>query len=346
MFLKIRNRINWELKSFLSSIDKNYSLNSLSPLLFKNIKEFISRDGKRVRPILFCIGYLGFAKKPTQGLYRSALSIELLHDFMLVHDDIIDKSEKRRGKPSMHALLNKHLKNKKNIKFSGQDLSIVVGDIMYAMALDAFLAIKAKPAYKELALKKLLAAAFYTGSGEFIELLLGAKPIEKTTRNDIYKVYDYKTANYTFASPLTMGAILAGANNNEVEKLLKYGMSLGRAFQIKDDIIGTFEETVKIGKSNLTDIAEAKKTILIWYAYKHSHKSGKLAIKKVFSGKVTGKKELLKIRRLISESGGLEYAKNEITNLFKESGNILKSSKINDQYKIALTEFSRKILKV
>ena len=114
MFLKIKIRVEKELSAYARSIDKVYSLNKLSPILFKSIKEFILRDGKRIRPVLFCIGYLGFSKRTPRGLWRSALSLELLHDFMLVHDDIIDKSDMRRGKPSMHALL-KHCfyKNKK-----------------------------------------------------------------------------------------------------------------------------------------------------------------------------------------------------------------------------------------
>ncbi|MDP2044470.1 MAG: polyprenyl synthetase family protein, partial [Candidatus Omnitrophota bacterium] len=157
MFLKIKSKIEKELRAYANSLDKTYRLSSLSPLLLKSIKEFILRDGKRVRPVLFCIGYLGYAKKvTTPGLYRSALALELLHDFMLVHDDIIDKSSTRRGKPSMHALLNQHLKKYKNIKFSGADLTIVIGDVIYALALDAFCAVKENPVRKERALRKLI----------------------------------------------------------------------------------------------------------------------------------------------------------------------------------------------
>jgi len=346
MFLKIKKRVERELSLYIRSIDKTYSLNKLSPLLFSSIKEFISRDGKRVRPILFCIGYLGFAKKETPGLYRSALSLELLHDFMLVHDDIIDKSDMRRGKPSMHALLGKYFKKDKSIKFNGQDLAIIVGDVMYAMALDAFLAVREKPGRKEEALRKLISAALYTGSGEFIELLLGIKPIEKITKNDIYKIYDYKTANYTFASPLTMGALLAGASKSQIKMLFNYGMYLGRAFQVKDDIIGTFSKNTEIGKSNLTDIAEAKRTLLIWYAYNHSDKNDKKIIRRVFSGKNTGKKELLDIRKIISESGSLEFAKSEIKKLVNQAGNSIKSLKMRKDSYSALINFTQKILSV
>jgi len=346
MFLKIKSKIESELQSYIGSINKNYQLSTLSPLLYSSIKEFISRDGKRVRPILFCIGYLGFANKPALGLYRCAISLELLHDFMLVHDDIVDKSATRRGKPSMHAMLNRRVLGLRNIKFSGNDLAIVIGDVMYAMALDAFLAVKEKPKYKELALKKLISAALYTGSGEFIELLLGAKPIALVTKKDIYKIYDHKTANYTFASPLTMGAVLAGAKNKEVAKLFEYGMCLGRAFQIKDDIIGTFGDSKKIGKSNLTDLQEAKRTLLIWYAYNYAGPAAKTMINKVFSGRNIKIADLNQIRKIIITSGSLNYAKNEIKRLFKKSENILKLCRMRKCYRQALINFSKKTLSV
>ena len=348
MFIKIKAKIEKELTHYATVIDKLYTLNKLSPILFKNIKEFMLRDGKRIRPILFCIGYSGFSKKnsPPLGLYRSALSLELLHDFMLVHDDIIDKSDTRRGKPSMHTLLNKYLTKNIGAKFSGQDLAVVVGDVMYAMALDAFLAVKENPQRKEAALKKLISAALYTGSGEFIELLLAVKPIEKVTRNDIYKIYDYKTANYTFASPLTMGAALAGANTQQIKKLSAYGMLLGRAFQIKDDIIGTFGEEKKIGKSNLTDIKEAKRTILLWFAFHHANKSNKLMIKRIIEGKSVNNTQLYKMRKIIITTGALAYAQNQIKHLYLMAQKQINDLKMNKKYRGTLNSFAQKILKI
>jgi len=345
MFSKLKKRIDKELVDYIGSIDKLYSLSKLSPTLFNNIKEFACRDGKRIRPILFCIGYLGFSKKTPYGLYRSALSLELLHDFMLVHDDIIDKSDKRRGKPAMHTLLKKSLGRNKKIKFNGQDLAIVAGDVMYAMALDAFITVRENMERKEKTLKKLFLAALYTGSGEFIELLLGSKPIEKVSRMDIYKIYDYKTANYTFASPLTMGATLAGAKPGQIKKLHSYGMLLGRAFQIKDDIIGTFGKVKEIGKSNLTDIKEAKRTLLIWYAFNHAGKNDRQLIKKVMENKITRDYELIKIRRIMQETGALNYAQGQIQDLYRQALKQIRTLEMKQSYKQALDSFSQKIIK-
>ena len=345
MFLKIKNKLEKELCAYTSSINKSSALNKLSPVLFKSIREFICREGKRIRPILFCIGYLGFSKKPPRGLYRSALSLELLHDFMLVHDDIIDKSDTRRGKPAMHALLKKYLPESKKTKFNSEDLAIVAGDVMYAMALDAFLAIKENAQRKEDALKKLISAAFYTGSGEFMELLLGIKPIKKVTQKDIYKIYDYKTANYTFASPLTIGATLAGARTKQIKKLYAYGMLLGRAFQIKDDILGTFGEKKEIGKSNLSDIKEAKRTLLLWYAFKHANKNDQLIIKKIIEGNSVNNAQLIKMRQIIVTTGALAYAQNQIQYLYTQAQIKIRSLSIDQKYKRALDNFSQKIIK-
>lgn len=346
MFIKIKAKIEQELTRYIATLGKLYTLNKLSPILFKSIKEFILRDGKRIRPILFCIGYSGFSKKNPSGLYRSALSLELLHDFMLVHDDIIDKSDTRRGKPAMHTLLNKYLTKNMGAKFSGQDLAVVAGDVMYAMALDAFLAVKENPQRKETALRKLISAALYTGSGEFIELLLAVKPIEKVTLNDIYKIYDYKTANYTFASPLTMGAALAGANTQQIKKLSAYGMLLGRAFQIQDDIIGTFGEEKEIGKSNLTDIKEAKRTILLWYTFNHASKDSKLMIKRIIEGKSVSNAQLHKMRKIIVTTGALSYAQKQIKHLYLMAQKQINDLKMDKKHKEALNSFARKILKI
>jgi geranylgeranyl diphosphate synthase type I len=344
LFHKIKNKLDGKLKDFIADIDKQYSLSTISPLIFNSIKDFVLRSGKRIRPILFVVGYLGFCKRTAANLYTSALAIELLHDFLLVHDDIIDKSDTRRGKPSMHALLNAHLKSYKKIKFNGQDLSIVLGDIMYAMAINAFLSINETMERKERALRKFIDAAVYTGCGEFIELINGANQIEKITKDSIYKVYDYKTAHYTFSTPLATGAILAGAPQSQIDKLFSFGIYLGRAFQIKDDILGMFEKESTIGKSTLTDLQEGKKTLLVWYAYNNTSKKNKILIRNILAKKKINKLDVFKMRSLIESSKALEYAKNEISLLLKEARNLMASSKMKAKYKTAIYDYCDKFL--
>jgi len=340
----IKKKINQELLKLGQNLGREYHFQQISPLLSGIIKDYILRDGKRARPILLVIGYLGFAKSIRPGLFRCALSAELLHDFMLIHDDIIDKSDTRRGLPSMHCLLNNHLRRFKNLKFNGQDLAIIVGDILYALAIDAFLAIKEEPRRKEMALKKFIEAASFTGSGEFIELIYGAKDISRIKKADIYKIYNYKTAFYTFACPLSIGAILAGANERQISLITQFGLDLGTAFQIKDDILGIFSEEQLTGKSQLADLQEAKKTILIWYAYNHAASPEKKVIHEILSKKKIARIDLIKMRRIIIDTGALRFAKHEINYLLKQAQEIINSSNIKPRYKKFLADYSRQII--
>lgn len=244
----------------------------------------------------------------------------------------------------MHKMLNNYLEEYKNIKFNGQDLSIVAGDVLYAMAIDTFLSIKEGAKRKEKALKKLIEAALYTGGGEFIELLYGAKDIEKITKQDIYKIYKFKTAYYTFAYPLSIGAILAGANQGQINIISKYGLYLGSAFQIKDDILGMFSEESKIGKSPLVDLQEAKKTIIIWYAYNHSTLKDKSTIKGILSKQKITESDLSTMCKIILRSGAYEFAEKEIALLLKKALALIASSKMHPKYKGFLYHYSKEIL--
>ena len=340
MLSQIKKKINHQLYLFLQNANKLYSLAAISPLLFRDIKNFILRDGKRIRPILFILGYQGFSKKTAPGLYQSALCVELLHDFFLIHDDIIDKSDTRRSKPSLHKMFDKYLIKYEDLKFNGQDLAIVAADVIYALAINAFLAIEENPQRKEEALQRFIKASVHTACGEFIELLTEAKKIKNVTRKEIYKIYDYKTAHYTFASPLTMGAKLAGANQDQIDILTNYSLCAGRAFQIKDDILSLFFNEKTIGKSALSDLQEAKKTLLIWYAYNHTSQKNKSLIENIFLKKKVTKNDLLAVRKIAKESGALTYAQDEIYALREKAKTIITSAKMKVKYRNLLFKYA------
>ena len=345
MFNKIRIRIERELGAFVRDIDAEYRLSSISGLLYKGIRDFVLRSGKRIRPVLFVVGYLGFSCRERPGLYRSAVALELLHDFLLVHDDIIDKSDTRRGKPSMHVLFQRALgKNDPRLKFSGEDLAIVAGDVLYALAIHAFLSIDEDPRRKEQALKKFILSAMHTGGGEFIELLYSRKDFDQLDKKDIYKVYDLKTASYSFASPLATGAILAGASPQQQEAVFRYGVSLGRAFQIKDDVISLFDEEKETGKPALCDLQEGKKTLLVWHAYRHSPAAVKKEIEGILTKKKVTRQDLLTMRRILIRSGALDYARAQIQALIRQAEGHLASSGIKKPYRLLLDGWSKKLL--
>ena len=346
MFSQLKNTLDNELIKFIAYVDIVCSISDIYTLLFNNMKYFILRKGKRVRPILFIIGYKSFSAKSPKNLYRSALAIELLHAFLLVHDDIVDNSDIRRGKASMHKLMGRKIKKQKKARFCGKDLAMITGDIMYAIAIEAFLSINEDPLRKEKALRKFIETACYTGCGEFIELLYSMEDISKIKRDQIYKIYDYKTAYYTFIAPLITGAILAGASKKQTSKLHKFAISLGRAFQINDDILGIFAQEKKTGKSSLSDLQEGKKTLLIWHAYTHAGNQQKDQLKKILNKNKVTRKDLDMARRIITDTGSLKYAKDQIKILLKRSGLIIQDLKMNPFYKKALLDYTFRILSV
>lgn len=339
MLNEIKKSINAELAVFIKDLESEYRLKAICPPLHDHIVNYINRPGKLIRPTLCALGYLAYAKKPAKRLYRSALAMELLHNFLLIHDDIIDKAALRRGKPAMHTMFSQYLGKLPKAKFSGSDLAIVAADIIYALAVDTFMAIRENPVRKENALKKFTEAAYLTGCGEFVEMLAGAGSIGSARKKDIDAIYDLKTAHYTFAAPLAIGALLAGAKPSQIELLTDYGMLVGRAFQINDDLLDIFGTEQQIGKPPLTDVREAKKTLLVWYAYKHLPDGKKKLMQRIYDSGAPTMPDLLTVRSLITESGAASYAKKTIGSLVDSAAGLCVKLAVKPEYKEFLRQF-------
>ena len=331
----IKKEIDASLRIFLERIKREYKLGLVNPILYESIKEFTLRKGKRIRPLLLILSYKGYSnnnKKLTQDLYNASTCIELLHNFMLIHDDIIDRSDLRRGKPTLHKLLAKAAKTTDPEKL-GYDLSIIAGDIVYALAIDAFLSINEEPRRKELALKHFIKTAAFTAMGEFIDIIHSVDKIQNVREQDVFLNYTLKTAKYTFECPLVIGAILAGADKKDIDKLSQLGIMIGQAFQIQDDILGVFGSQKSIGKSILSDIAEFKKTLLICHVY-HKLRSKKRAhFLRYFLKPKKTYQDLVAIRKILLHSGSLHYSLNKIKILLSRSEQLLSQLSMKRAYR-------------
>lgn len=314
------HRIDQSLMTFLEKAKKEYPFGQVHPILFNSIKDFCARPGKRIRPLLMALSYQGYTSRKNlpAHLYTACGCLELLHDFMLIHDDIIDCSDLRRGKPTLHKILAKTRRASQNEKL-GSDLAIVAGDIVYALAIDAFLTIEEDPLRKEEALKYFVQTAAFTAMGEFIDILHGFENVRRIAEKDVFLNYSLKTARYTFECPLRIGAILAGAPAQELETLSRVGLMMGQAFQIQDDIIGIFSTEKKIGKSILSDIAECKKTILVCHAYRTLTGKQRRDFLRTFEKPQKTYSDLVKIRRIFIDAGSLAYSLEKINTLLTQS---------------------------
>jgi geranylgeranyl diphosphate synthase type I len=345
MLRKFKKDINNELKTLVRQ-SKPFLVPAVKyDLLYKGIKDFLLRDGKRIRPSFFILSYMGYSKKKLSSykkLVKCALSLELLHDFLLVHDDVIDNSELRRGKPTLQKIFNKNLKASPDAKI-GSDISIMAGDVIFAMAVESFLSFDVTSLRAKKALSKLIKAAAETGIGEYIDTVNNIKKIEQVSERDIFLTYMLKTAKYTFETPLLMGATLAGAENAELKKLSKLGIALGRAFQIHDDLLDVFSSTEQIGKPVLSDLNESKKTLLVLRAFQALRGKQKKSLKKILSKKKKTYGDLLRFRKLIKISGANKYCADKTLSLLDEARSICDGLRMKAKFKNELMRLIREM---
>lgn len=335
MIDRIKLQIDRSLEEFLEKVKREYKLELVNPVLYESIKEFSLREGKRIRPLLLILSYKGYSNN-TQALprsfYHAATCIELLHNFMLIHDDIIDRSDLRRGKPTLHRILSRVTKTREQEKL-GFDLSIIAGDIVYALAIDAFLSIQVPLERKERALKYFIQTATFTAMGEFIDTLHGVERVQRIKEADVLLNYTLKTARYTFDCPLVVGAMLAGAPEQDIKNLSSIGLTIGQAFQIQDDILGIFDSQKNIGKSILSDLAESKKTLLVCHAFSKLRDKEKKAFLKCFTKSKKTYKDLVAIRKIFINSGSLDYSLAEIKKRIKQAEKVIHRLQINPTYR-------------
>jgi geranylgeranyl diphosphate synthase type I len=329
ILFQYQKEINSELEKFFNKKIKE------SGLVFKQATETIKilKDihlvgGKRIRPILINVGYSLAGGKNKKSILKASLSIELLHNYFLIHDDVIDRDELRRGKKSLYAFY----KDKTNDFHKGISLAIVGGDITISLAHQAILKSNFSEKNRIKALEILNQTNINTCHGQMLEMFLESEP-DKITENDIFNILKNKTAYYTFANPLKIGAVLAGANNRLLNQLEKIGLSLGIAFQIRDDILDLFGSEKELGKPVASDIGEGKPNLLILKTLTLAKSKDKKIFKEYLGKKRINQKDIKEIRRIVKESRALDYCQNKAWSLVKKVKPLIKRIKASKKEK-------------
>ena len=245
---EIKKTIEPELKQFNVFLEE--SLNSSTPLLNKILKYVLKQKGKQIRP-LFVLLSAKCHGEINENTYRAAAFIELLHTATLIHDDVVDDSDKRRGLFSLNALW----KNK---------IAVLVGD--YLLSKGMLLALENKD-YQMLDVISETVKAMSEGE---IYQMEKARRMD-ITEEDYYEIIKAKTASL-ISSCCMLGALSVGATEGQVEKMRKFGTSAGIAFQIKDDIFD-YQINNKTGKPAGNDIQEHKMTLPLIHLLKIADKS-------------------------------------------------------------------------
>jgi geranylgeranyl diphosphate synthase type I len=231
---------------------------------FEELERILGSGGKRLRPLFCLLGHRAGGGEPGPQIVRAAAALELLHTFAIVHDDVMDRSRVRRGKPaSWEELTEAHRREgmRGDPASYGVAAAVLVGDLALILADQAFLDSGFPPARLLPALGRYNRMRAQMVAGQYLDVLAahGGLAGEREAR----RVALLKSGLYTVEGPLHIGALLAGAGPEELAILSRYGVPLGEAFQIRDDVLGVFGDPSATGKDRDSDLREGKRTVLL-----------------------------------------------------------------------------------
>lgn len=347
------------MKNFKKSFDKELErfldikvreAKKISPVALgaaMNLKDYILRSGKRVRPALMYYTYLAFGGKNKKEAMRAAMAPEMLHTFLIIHDDIIDKDNLRRGKPSVHYFYRKSAENKcgnsSDAIHYGNSQAICVGDMAFGLVNEIIADSKLGGSVKEKLFKRIGNIVFNTVIGEFYDSFAALE--KDISEKDVLTILEYKTARYTLEGPIHLGAIAASAPEKALKNLSDFAVPLGIAYQIQDDILGVFGSSEKTGKPVGADIREGKKTLLIVKALEFSSAGQRKEIISALGNPRTNKDQIDNMRDVIFKTGSLQYSKNMAEKLTAKSLQSLEKSALSGESKEFFSQVADFIIK-
>lgn len=249
---------------FEHSINEASRIDASYRQLWETLYALIRSGGKRLRPQMTLMAYEAFGGSTNNDIIRVAAAQELLHFSLLIHDDVIDRDYTRYGTLNVagryRELYSKFLPDGPDQLHFAHSAAILAGDLMLSSAHQLINATNLEPHQKSAAQQLLSLSIFEVAGGELLDTELSFVPY---TDGDALKIARYKTAGYSFMIPLLTGAKLAGIDDGRAEKLREFAVSLGVAYQLVDDLLGTFGEEETTGKSTTSDIIEGKRTYMV-----------------------------------------------------------------------------------
>jgi len=289
-------KFNGYAKKMVSKIDAYiYDVVKGEPeTLYDAALHLIKAGGKRLRPIIVLAVAETLGADPEKALPFAA-AVEIVHNFTLIHDDIIDEDEMRRGVPTVH-------------KLWGQAIAITAGDLLYAKAFEVLsraveVGISANRVVK--ALDYLARACSTIAEGQAMDILFEDR---EDVSIDEYLIMVYKKTGALFEASAVLGGLVVTDDEPTLNALETFGRNLGIAFQIKDDILGLVGKEEVIGKPVYSDIREGKKTILVVYALQRLDPEKRERLLSILGNKTATREELEEAANLIISTGALDFA--------------------------------------
>ncbi|MDC1472429.1 polyprenyl synthetase family protein [Flavobacteriaceae bacterium] len=312
-------------KHFLSYL-KDYNTERDPKNLYEPVQYILNLGGKRLRPILTLMTADCFGGDVNKAL-DAALAVEVFHNFSLIHDDIMDDAPLRRGQQTVHEKWD-------------LNTGILSGDAMLIMAYQLF------ENYPPETFQNLLTLFSKTA----LEVCEGQQyDVDFETRNAVsiaeyLKMIEYKTA-VLVAAAMKMGAIIAGASEDDQNRCYEFGKNLGIAFQLQDDYLDAFGNPETFGKQVGGDIIENKKTYLFLKALEFSSENDRQKLRHLFNTTNTDSKTKVElVKQIFTTSGSAEATKKAITSYTKKAFEVLQALTISEKNKQILKDFGTQLM--
>ena len=272
-----------------------------------SLGHFLLDSGKRLRPLFATIGFLGAGGELTPQIIRAAASLELVHVCALIHDDVMDASDTRRGAPAIHKQFE-YLHRAEKLHGSSEQFgvasAILLGDLALIWAAKALhesgaaaeLILRSLPFYDEMRVELM--------AGQYLDVYEQALASESVERS--LKVARFKSGKYSIERPLHFGASLAPGYSPEIIATYSdYGLPLGEAFQLRDDVIGVFGDPEKTGKPAGDDLREGKRTVLVATTLSRATAAQRSQFLELFGRKELDIDHINTLRAVIVDTGAL-----------------------------------------
>ncbi len=286
--------------------------------LYDASTHLIRAGGKRLRPLLLILSCRVVGGSEDIAI-PAAAAVEIFHNFTLVHDDIIDRDEFRRGVPTVHTKW-------------GVDTAILAGDLLFAKAFDALCRLPelgVPPERVVKAVKLLTWASVTVAEGQMLDMEF-EKRVD-VTESEYMGMIEKKTAALFMASS-GIGAVIGGGSEDDIRNLMEFSRHMGIAFQIRDDILGLVGDERVLGKPVLSDIREGKRTILVIYALSKLDEENKKRLLRILGNRNASIEELREAAELIKSTGAIEYAEKLAEEHVSKSLSYLDRVKVVDEH--------------
>ncbi|WP_433389145.1 polyprenyl synthetase family protein [Micromonospora sp. KLBMP9576] len=304
-------------------------------------RDCVLAGGKRVRPTFAYWGWRGAAggAEPLPAVLPAFAALELLHTFALVHDDVMDASATRRGRPTAHvSLAARHAAagHRGDPHRFGETVAVLIGDLCMVWA-DRLLARATVPPARLLHVRRCYdQMRVETIAGQYLDVL-GESDAANWSVDRALRVARYKTASYTVQRPLLFGARLAGVGGDAplTTAYTRYGLAVGEAFQLCDDLLDVYGDPATTGKPTGDDLRTGKPTVLLTLARQLATPSQRRALGQLGVG--AGDAQVARLAELVADTGAVDRVERMISDRVAEALDALDTVSIDETTRTALT---------